>query len=92
MTKSPALKRGLLTLEETSTLLTGPIRPRARAGSQSYAPGESSAEYRIVKGIDAPVALAFDDGGNLYVANILDEGWTSVYAPGGAKEPLRENK
>ena len=51
-----------------------------------YAPNSTTVSRKIVKGINAPEALALDSSGSLYVANATGgssaKGWISVYAPG----------
>jgi sugar lactone lactonase YvrE len=58
-----------------------------------YAPGSSNVAYKIVTGVDDPVALTLDGDKNLYVANDQwgqpgTSGRLSVYAP-QARKPLR---
>ena len=47
-----------------------------------YAPGSKKVLRKISQGVSAPVALAFDGSGNLYVANSYS---VTVYAPGRTK-------
>jgi DNA-binding beta-propeller fold protein YncE len=46
-----------------------------------YAPGKSKVLHTISKAVNVPAALAFDSGGNLYVANSSSsEGTVTVYS------------
>jgi DNA-binding beta-propeller fold protein YncE len=63
---------------------------------EEYASGSYGHLLTITRGIDAPVALAVDSKGLLYVANDpgfassgSSRGWISVYAP-GKTQPLRK--
>jgi sugar lactone lactonase YvrE len=65
---------------------------RPHADVAIYAPGATQPSQMITAGIEAPIKLAVDSKGRLYVACEPTEhhrGWVSVYAPGGT-QPLRK--
>ncbi|HEY1682834.1 MAG TPA: NHL repeat-containing protein [Candidatus Tumulicola sp.] len=78
---------GDLTIDAGGTAYVGYYFGRASRIS-IYPPGKEQPTLDITKGVTAPVAVAVDSAGNLYVANAGNPSNVKVYAPGG-KSPVR---
>jgi hypothetical protein len=78
---------GDLTIDAGGTAYVGYYLGRASRIS-IYPPGKEQPSFNITKGVTAPVAVAVDSSGYLYVANLFNPTSVKVYPPGG-KTPVR---